>query len=241
MWFNSENVSKPVIKIRAVPWVPFPGKAQDKAFHSPHAVTRKLPWWVGGTKLSFKHTPGSDTPSCHCRVASGACSDLAPMLCPHNTAEHQAKMPPGTPAWLSTQARTPHHTPSDIGLPQVPLLSWVQGFWTSCFLLFSSHWHQWTLGQTPGFLVETGHIAQSTSQSSKETLGISSDRPARNKGEVPANVQEVINWSCPFWYLWGFQKVAAGYFALKSHQEWRSMLSSHLLISFQNSIQKMWH
>lgn len=132
MWFNSENVSKPVIKIRAVPWVPFPRKAQDKAFHSPHAVTRKLPWWVGGTKLSFKHTPGSDTP-CHCRVASGACSDLAPMLCPHNTAEHQAKMPPGTPAWLSTQARTPHHTPSDMGLPQVPLLSWVQGFWTSSF------------------------------------------------------------------------------------------------------------
>lgn len=170
MWFNSENVSKPVIKIRAVPWVPFPRKAQDKAFHSPHAVTRKLPWWVGGTKLSFKHTPGSDTPSCHCRVASGACSDLAPMLCPHNTAEHQAKIPPGTPAWLSTQARTPHHTPSDIGLPQVPLLSWVQGFWTSCFLLFSSHWHQWTLGQTPGFLVETGHIAQSTSTHLKKFL-----------------------------------------------------------------------
>lgn len=97
------------------------------------------------------------------------------------------------------------------------------------------------LGSHPKGAGRTGHIAQSTSHSPNEALGVSSEWPASNKGEVPANVQEVISWSCPIWYLWGLQKVAAGYFALKSHQEWRGMLSSHLLISFQNSMQKMWH
>lgn len=97
------------------------------------------------------------------------------------------------------------------------------------------------LGSDPKGAGRTGHIAQSTSHSPNEALGVSSEWPASNKGEVPANVQEVISWSCPIWYLWGLQKVAAGYFALKSHQEWRGMLSSHLLISFQNSMQKMWH
>jgi len=49
------------------------------------------------------------------------------------------------------------------------------------------------LDQTPGVLVGAGHITQRTSHSSKEAFGVSSERPASNKGEVPANVQEVVS------------------------------------------------
>lgn len=199
---------------------------------------------VGGTKLSFKHTSGSDTPSCH---QNGLRSMHWSVCLPGtNTVPTQHCWAPGkdAPSHPSMALHSgPYPSPHTIwhGLTSSPTIKLGPRFWTSCFLLFSSHWQQGTLDQTLGSLAETGHIAQSTSHSSKETLGVSSDRPARNKGEVPANVQEVVNWSCPFWYLWRVQKVAAGYFALKSHQERRSMLSSHLLISFQNSIQKMWH
>lgn len=152
-------------------------------------------------------------------------------------------MPLATPAcpFPFSQLVSPHHTISH-GLTSSPNKNSkvFQDVWASCFLLFF-HWLQWTLNQTSGVLVGAGRMVQSMTHSSKEALGVFSEWPSSNKGEVPGNVQEVINWSCPIRYLWGLQKVASGYFALKGHQEWRGMLSSHLLISFQNSIQKMWH
>lgn len=145
------------------------------------------------------------------------------------------------PCRSSSQLASPHHHLTWAYLKSECSAESPPRFLDLLRLLSSSHWVWWPLNQTPGALVGAGRITQNIHHSSKEALGVSSERPASNKGEVPANVQEAVSWSCPIWHLWGLQKVAAGNFALKAHQEWRGMLSSHVLISFQKSIQKTWH
>lgn len=84
--------------------------SQDTVFNSPPSPphsTQKITF-VGGTKLSFTHTPGrASFPAHHHRVASEAHSNLCEFVRYHGCA-HTAPLSAGP--YASSQLVSPHHT-----------------------------------------------------------------------------------------------------------------------------------